>query len=73
LVLTYFGVKIKKLCIDGGSEYGKSCLNEFCEEKGILLEVTASYTPEEENVSRRVNGVVATKAHYMVKELPPLL
>ncbi len=73
LVLTQFGVKIKKLHIDGGREYGMSRLNEFCRERGILLEVTAPYTPEEHGVSERANGVVATKARCMMKGLPPFL
>jgi hypothetical protein len=64
---------IKKLRIDGGREYGMSRLNEFCRERGILLEVTAPYTPEENVVSERANGVVATKARCMMKGLPPSL
>jgi transposase InsO family protein len=42
---------IKRFWIDQGREYGMSELDAFCKEKGIILETTAHYTPEQNGIS----------------------
>jgi hypothetical protein len=46
MVLTQFWKNQKWHPIDGCYEYGMNKLEEFCQEKGIFLEVTAPYTPD---------------------------
>jgi transposase InsO family protein len=65
--------RIKKLQVDGGRDYGVDKLRKFCHEKGIRLEITAPYTPEENSVAELSNGVVLTKARCMTSGLPTYL
>ena len=39
--------KIKKFRYDTGGEYSTKTLEDFCEKNGIIHEVSASYTPQQ--------------------------
>ena len=55
-------MKVKRLRSDRGGEYDASTLNAFCEEHGIIHEVTPPYSPES-------NGVVERKKKRTLKEM----
>ena len=45
--------KIKVLRFDRGGEYTLNELKEFCEENGIIHEITPSYSPQSNGVAKR--------------------
>ena len=47
--------KIKRLSSDRGGEYGLALYKKFCEENGIIHEVTAPRTPEQNGIAERKN------------------
>src|SRR5947199_400514 len=54
------GRRIKSLRTDGGGEYRKEMV-ELCKELGIKHEETAPYTPEQNGVAERANGVICAR------------
>jgi hypothetical protein len=50
-----------------------SAQEEFCCEKGILLEVTAPYTLEENSITEWANRVIITKAQCIMRGRPSFL
>ena len=50
--------KIKCLRSDQGSEFVNKRLRAYCEENGITVEYSAVYTPEENGISERSNGLI---------------
>jgi transposase InsO family protein len=49
------GVHVQRLRCDNGSEYINADLTAFCREKGIKLETTVRYTPEQNGAAERLN------------------
>ena len=47
--------KIKRLSSDRGGEYGSALYKKFCEENGIIHEVTAPRTLEQNGIAERKN------------------
>ena len=47
--------KIKILRSDSGGEYTSNDMTKFCQEHGIIHEVTAPYTPQSNGVAERKN------------------
>ena len=45
------GCKIKPLISDNGKEYTSNKFNMFCEDMGIVHQLTVSYTPQQNGVS----------------------
>ncbi len=66
IMLNQGGKTIKRFQIDEGREYGMPELDAFCKEKGIILETTAHYTLEQNNILERTNGIVFTRARAMM-------
>ena len=62
------GEKIKKLRTDGGGEYINSQFKNLCKKEGIIHEVTNPYTPEQNGVSERYNGILCSKVRCMLTE-----
>lgn len=61
-----FGVKISRLRTDNGGEYVGKELRSFCKDKGIKMEYTVPYTPEQNGVAERMNRTLEEKARSML-------
>jgi transposase InsO family protein len=57
-VKAQYGADIKMFRLDGGSEYGSQKLLNFLQERGIQLEPSVPYTPEQNGVSERSNRTI---------------
>lgn len=60
------GYQTKRLRCDNGSEYINSELNRFCTSKGIKLETTVRYTPEQNGAAERLNRTLMNKVRPML-------
>lgn len=63
----HFGSKISRLRTDNGGEYSGRAIKEFCRSKGIRMEKTVPYTPEQNGVSERLNRTIEEKARAMLQ------
>jgi len=61
------GQKIKKLRSDGGGEYTSSEFRRYCEDTGIVQEITPPYTPEHNGTAERKNRTVLNMVRCMLK------
>lgn len=66
LVERQTGSKVKQFTMHRGSEFMNTVLGPFCEERGISLHFTASYTPEQNGVSERGMRTVIEKARCIM-------
>ena len=57
--------KIKRLRTDRGGEYDSSMLNAYCENHGIICEVTSPYSPESNGVAERKNKTLKEMVNSM--------
>lgn len=58
---TQFGLKIKKIRVDNGGEFSSNFFQNFCKSKGIILEYTIPYNPQQNGVSERMNRTLLNK------------
>ena len=58
---------IKVLRTDGGGEYNSHEFQVFCDEEGIIHEVTSPYTPQHNGVAERRNRTILNMARNMMK------
>nr|KYP39290.1 Retrovirus-related Pol polyprotein from transposon TNT 1-94 [Cajanus cajan] len=68
MVESQSGCKIKMLRSDNGKEYTSNEFNAFCEDMGIVHQLTVSYTPEQNGVSKRENRTVMEMARCLIAE-----
>nr|KYP72805.1 Retrovirus-related Pol polyprotein from transposon TNT 1-94 [Cajanus cajan] len=68
MVESQSGCKIKMLRSDNGKEYTSNEFNAFCEDMGIVHQLTVSYTPEQNGVSERKNRTVMEMARCLIAE-----
>ena len=75
MVETQSGQNVKVLRTDNGGEYISKEFNVFCQEAGIVHQLTAPYSPQQNGVSERKNITVMEMARCMLfeKKLPKLL
>lgn len=66
MVTSKFSHKIMKLRCDNGGEYSSNLIKNFCEQKGILLEYTAAYSPQMNGHAERLNRSLIEKARAMI-------
>lgn len=67
MVTTMFpNVKISNLTIDQGTEYLSKAQLEWYKSKGIQVEPTIAYTPQQNGVSERFNRTVTEKIRAMI-------
>lgn len=75
MVANKFGRNIKVLRADNGREYSNSATVSYLKSRGITLESTAPYTPEQNGKVERENRTIVESARTMLhaKELPTKL
>lgn len=66
LVENVFSRSVKKLVSDGGGEYINKEFNGWLTLKGISHQVTAPYTPQQNGVSERGNGITVEQARFLL-------
>ena len=60
---------ISRIRSDNGTEFKNSKMEEFCDERGILHEFSASYTPQQNGVAERKNMTLIETARTMLADL----
>jgi transposase InsO family protein len=63
-----FGLRIKKIRSDNGTEFKNSQIEGFLEEEGIKHEVSSPYTPQQNGVVERKNRTLLDMARIMLDE-----
>ena len=61
--------KIKILRSDRGGEYTSNDITQFCEDHGIIHEVTAPYSPQSNGVAERKNRTLMDMVNSMLISL----
>jgi transposase InsO family protein len=67
-----FGLRIKKIRSDNGTEFKNSQIEGFLEEEGIKHEFSSPYTPQQNGVVERKNRTLLDMARTMRFVLHPL-
>jgi transposase InsO family protein len=65
---TQYNKTIRRFRMDGGKEFGGTKLLNILINKGIQLEVTAPYTPEQDGVAERFNRTLLEKVRSLVED-----
>lgn len=68
LVTSHFGTRIAKLRTDNGGEYVNDEMRAFCREKGIEMQLTVPYTPQQNGVAERLNRTLMERARALLAE-----
>ena len=68
MVETQSGQNVKVLRTDNGGEYISKELNVFCQEAGIVHQLIAPYSPQQNGVFERKNRTVMEMARCMLFE-----
>ena len=61
-------MKLKKIRSDNGKEFDNINIEAYCVEVGINLEVSTTYTPQQNGVVERKNRTLITLARIMLDE-----
>ena len=56
---------MRRLRCDNGSEYISQELKAFCASKGVMLETTVRYSPEQNGAAERLNRTLLDKVRPM--------
>lgn len=67
-VTNQFNRRINRLRVDNGGEYSSKEFQQFCEEKGIFMEYTVPYNPQQNGVSERTNRTLCERARCLLQE-----
>ncbi|KAJ0592715.1 putative RNA-directed DNA polymerase [Helianthus annuus] len=65
---TVYKLPIRRIRSDNGTEFKNNKMYEFCNEKGILHEFSASYTPQQNDVAERKNRTLIETARTMLAD-----
>lgn len=68
MVTAQFGTSISKITTDQGREYCSKEQDKWYKEKGIQLQTTMSYSPQQNGVAERFNRTVVEKVRAMLLE-----
>ena len=60
------GHRVQRVRCDNGSEYINSQLQDYCRARGIKLETTVRYTPEQNGAAERLNRTLMDKVRPML-------
>jgi transposase InsO family protein len=66
---TQYGKYPKSIRLDNGTEYGGNAFKQFCQERGIRLEPTVPYTPEQDGVAERANRTILDRCRTLINAL----
>lgn len=61
-----FDVRVSRVRCDNGGEYRNARFDQFCRKRGIQVEFTVPYTPEQNGVSERMNRTLVERARSML-------
>jgi transposase InsO family protein len=67
-----FGLRIKKIRSDNGTEFKNSQIEDFLEDEGINHESSSPYTPQQNGVVERKNRTLLDMARTMLDEYKTL-
>lgn len=67
-VETHFNNKIERLRCDGGGEYCSNVFKQYLKERGVVVEYTAAYNPEQTGVAERMNRTIMDRVRSMMAE-----
>jgi transposase InsO family protein len=67
-----FGLRIKKIRSDNGTEFKNSQIEGFLEEEGVKHEFSSPYTPQQNGVVERKNRTLLDMARTMLDEYKTL-
>ncbi|KAI5000905.1 hypothetical protein ZWY2020_010864 [Hordeum vulgare] len=68
LASTNFGIKIQHIRSDNGTEFKNTGLDDYLDELGIIHELSAPYTPQQNGVVERKNRTLVEMARTMLEE-----
>lgn len=66
MVTAAFDKKISKLTVDQGTEYGSNEQKKWYKSKGIQIEATVAYSPQQNGVAERFNRTLIEKVRAML-------
>lgn len=61
-------IVVKKFRLDNGGEFVGNYFKNFCKQKGITLEYTMAYTPQQNGKSERMNRTLLNKIRIKIIE-----
>lgn len=68
MVQAKFNEKISKLRCDNGGEYVSNNFKNFCRERGIILDYTVPYTPQQNGKAERKNRSLVERSRAIIEE-----
>lgn len=66
VVTSHWSKKIARIRCDNGGEYVSHEFKNFCKQKGIQIEFTVPYSPQQNGVAERKNRTLIEKARTMI-------
>lgn len=66
MATAHFQTRMSRLRCDNGGEYSGKQMKMFCRQRGIQLEMTVPYTPEQNGLSERMNRTIVEKVRAML-------
>jgi hypothetical protein len=67
-VINHHSTNIQTVVFDGGGEFNSNQFMSFLKSKGITVQVTAPYTPQQNAVAERANCTTSEKALCLLKQ-----
>lgn len=67
-VTAFFGTRVARLRCDNGGEYLGGSFQKFCRSKGISIETTVPYSPQQNGVAERMNRTLLEKSRAMIQD-----
>lgn len=67
-VTTFFNMKICRLRCDNGGEYTSSMFQKYCRTKGIQMETTMPYSPQQNGVAERLNRTLLDRGRALLQD-----
>lgn len=68
LLKTQFNVRTKRIRCDNGGEFSSHAFKNFCKNKGIIIEYTMPYSPQQNGKSERMNRTLQDKVRIKLAE-----
>ena len=74
-VKTQHGVKTNNIRVDNGGEFTSESFKNFCRSRGIIIQYTCTYTPQQNDKSERMNRTLMdkTSTKFVETNLPKYL